>query len=51
TSRPPNSFILYRSDKLRELIQQYPELKQTDISKMCADNWKHECPEVKEYYR
>ncbi|KAJ1957933.1 hypothetical protein GGI12_004880 [Dipsacomyces acuminosporus] len=50
-SRPPNSFILYRSDKLRELIQQHPELKQTDISKMCADNWKNETPEVKEYYR
>ncbi|KAJ2725392.1 hypothetical protein GGI07_001271 [Coemansia sp. Benny D115] len=51
TSRPPNSFILYRSDKLRELVQQYPELKQTQISKMCADNWKNETDEVKEFYR
>ncbi|KAJ1644031.1 hypothetical protein J3B02_001076 [Coemansia erecta] len=51
TSRPPNSFILYRSDKLRELVQQYPELKQTQISKMCADNWKNEAEEVKELYR
>lgn len=51
TSRPPNSFILYRSDKLRELIQLYPDLKQTQISKMCADNWKHETPQIKEFYR
>ncbi|KAJ2757648.1 hypothetical protein IWQ56_006208, partial [Coemansia nantahalensis] len=51
TSRPPNSFILYRSDKLRELVQKYPELKQTQISKMCADNWKNESPETKELYR
>ncbi|KAJ1860162.1 hypothetical protein LPJ73_001498 [Coemansia sp. RSA 2703] len=51
TSRPPNSFILYRSDKLRELVAQYPELKQTQISKMCADNWKNETEEVKELYR
>ncbi|KAJ2849547.1 hypothetical protein IWW36_002553 [Coemansia brasiliensis] len=51
TSRPPNSFILYRSDKLRELVQKHPELKQTQISKMCADNWKNESAEVKELYR
>ncbi|KAJ2776223.1 hypothetical protein GGI15_004905 [Coemansia interrupta] len=51
TSRPPNSFILYRSDKLRELVAQYPELKQTQISKMCADNWKNETEEVKDLYR
>ncbi|KAJ2782919.1 hypothetical protein H4R18_001998 [Coemansia javaensis] len=51
TSRPPNSFILYRSDKLRGLVQQYPDLKQTQISKMCAENWKKESAEVREYYR
>ncbi|KAJ2801204.1 hypothetical protein H4R20_003769, partial [Coemansia guatemalensis] len=51
TSRPPNSFILYRSDKLRELVKLYPELKQTQISKMCAENWKQERAEVKEFYR
>ncbi|KAJ2793569.1 hypothetical protein H4S07_007010, partial [Coemansia furcata] len=51
TSRPPNSFILYRSDKLRELVRLYPDLKQTQISKMCADNWKNETEEVKEAYR
>ncbi|KAJ2444893.1 hypothetical protein GGF42_006164 [Coemansia sp. RSA 2424] len=51
TSRPPNSFILYRSDKLRELVQLYPELKQTQISKMCADNWKNETEQVKDAYR
>ncbi|KAJ2464212.1 hypothetical protein GGI03_003368 [Coemansia sp. RSA 2337] len=51
TSRPPNSFILYRSDKLRELVKMFPELKQTQISKMCADNWKNETEEVKEAYR
>ncbi|KAJ2513672.1 hypothetical protein H4217_006203 [Coemansia sp. RSA 1939] len=51
TSRPPNSFILYRSDKLRELVQRFPELKQTQISKMCAENWKNETDEVKDFYR
>ncbi|KAJ2882304.1 hypothetical protein IWW38_005678, partial [Coemansia aciculifera] len=51
TSRPPNSFILYRSDKLRELVQLHPELKQTQISKMCAENWKNETEQVKDAYR
>ncbi|KAJ1831301.1 hypothetical protein LPJ63_004374 [Coemansia sp. RSA 2711] len=51
TSRPPNSFILYRSDKLRELVARHPELKQTQISKMCADNWRQESAAVKEHYR
>ncbi|KAJ2656923.1 hypothetical protein IW148_005410 [Coemansia sp. RSA 1199] len=51
TSRPPNSFILYRSDKLRELIKLHPDLKQTQISKMCAENWKNELPEIKDLYR
>ncbi|KAJ1887097.1 hypothetical protein LPJ66_009293 [Kickxella alabastrina] len=51
TSRPPNSFILYRSDKLRELVKLHPELKQTQISKMCAENWKIESEEVKDCYR
>ncbi|KAJ2156749.1 hypothetical protein GGF46_004974, partial [Coemansia sp. RSA 552] len=51
TSRPPNSFILYRSDKLRELVQEFPDLKQTQISKMCAENWKNESAQVKDFYR
>ncbi|KAJ2355867.1 hypothetical protein IWW50_003803 [Coemansia erecta] len=51
TSRPPNSFILYRSDKLRELVKLHPDLKQTQISKMCAENWKNETTEIKDLYR
>ncbi|KAH9828829.1 uncharacterized protein C8Q71DRAFT_453437 [Rhodofomes roseus] len=52
--RPPNAWILYRSDKLRELTAQRdpsaPKRLQADISKEIADFWKTEDPEVKREY-
>ncbi|KZT67208.1 hypothetical protein DAEQUDRAFT_647037, partial [Daedalea quercina L-15889] len=52
--RPPNAWILYRSDKLRELTARRdpsaPKRLQADISKEIADLWKAEDPEVRHEY-
>ncbi|TDL26051.1 hypothetical protein BD410DRAFT_563645 [Rickenella mellea] len=51
--RPPNAWILYRSDKLREipsLNPGAPRLPQADISKQISAMWKNECEEVRAKY-
>ncbi|KAJ1678843.1 hypothetical protein EV182_003246 [Spiromyces aspiralis] len=50
-SRSSNCFILYRSDKSRELKRLHPELNQTEISSMVGKLWKQESQEVKAKYR
>ncbi|KAJ1680081.1 hypothetical protein EV182_000719 [Spiromyces aspiralis] len=50
-TRPPNSFILYRSDKARELAALHPEFSQSDISRRVSLMWKSESEEVKAKYR
>ncbi|KAJ1679352.1 hypothetical protein EV182_002226 [Spiromyces aspiralis] len=50
-SRAPNSFILYRADKAREIAMLHPNVNQSAISRMVADLWKQEPPAVKEKYR
>ncbi|KAH9924918.1 uncharacterized protein B0H18DRAFT_856825, partial [Fomitopsis serialis] len=52
--RPPNAWILYRSDKLRELTAHRdpsaPKRLQADISREIGLMWKSENPEVKHEY-
>ncbi|KAI0730213.1 high mobility group box domain-containing protein, partial [Fomitopsis betulina] len=52
--RPPNAWILYRSDKLRELAERRdphaPKRLQADISKEISEMWKSENPEIKREY-
>ena len=52
--RPPNAWILYRSDKLRELAERRdphaPKRLQADISKEISEMWKSEDPVVKREY-
>ncbi|KAI0730210.1 high mobility group box domain-containing protein, partial [Fomitopsis betulina] len=52
--RPPNAWILYRSDKLRELAGRRnpdaPKRVQADISKEVSEMWRAEDPDVKREY-
>ncbi|KAK3838383.1 MAG: putative HMG box protein, partial [Linnemannia elongata] len=44
--RPSNSFMIYR----KERATQYPGLVAPALSAMIAHDWKHETPDVLEYY-
>ncbi|KAG9102760.1 hypothetical protein FRC06_001212 [Ceratobasidium sp. 370] len=51
--RPPNAWILYRSDKLRELASSQPpgpRKPQAEISKIISQMWSAEGPETKGLY-
>lgn len=47
--RPPNAWILYRSDKLRQLPQIAPHqrLAQADVSRLISNMWKNETEDVR----
>ncbi|KAJ1643642.1 hypothetical protein LPJ64_004594, partial [Coemansia asiatica] len=49
--RPKNIFFKYRSQKVKELQIMYPKLNQTVISRIAAEHWKNEKPEVKEKFK
>ncbi|KAA1094772.1 mating type [Puccinia graminis f. sp. tritici] len=48
--RPPNSWILYRSDKIVEMKSQHNGLAQCLLSKEIATRWRNESQEVKSDY-
>lgn len=51
-ARPPNAWILYRSDQLQQ-IKKDPVISkkpQADISKLIGALWREEKPEVKQWY-
>ncbi|QRW24159.1 HMG (high mobility group) box protein [Rhizoctonia solani] len=51
--RPPNAWILYRSDKLKELATQQtsgPRKPQAEISKIISQMWQQEGPDTKGKY-
>ncbi|KAI8915847.1 high mobility group box domain-containing protein, partial [Gorgonomyces haynaldii] len=51
--RPPNSFILYRREKHMEISAQYKggkTLNNNVVSKIVANMWRQESPEVKAQY-
>ncbi|KAI8930159.1 high mobility group box domain-containing protein, partial [Entophlyctis helioformis] len=53
TPRPANSFILYRREKHIEIMAQYKGSKTLNnnvISKIVADMWRSEVPEIKARY-
>jgi hypothetical protein len=53
TPRPSNSFILYRREKHFEIMAQYRGVKTLNnnvISKIVANMWKSETPEVKTHF-
>ncbi|TFK75332.1 hypothetical protein BDN72DRAFT_787252 [Pluteus cervinus] len=50
--RPPNAWILYRSDKLRELPPSTPNQRmvQADVSRLISTMWKSEAEDVRAEY-
>ncbi|KAJ1677269.1 hypothetical protein EV182_006521, partial [Spiromyces aspiralis] len=48
--RPPNAFILYRSDKHRELLKRDPKKQACLISQEISRMWANETPEVRRHY-
>lgn len=49
--RPPNAWILYRSEKLRVIGEsEAPRKPQAEISKIISAWWKGESPDVRAYY-
>jgi hypothetical protein len=52
--RPANAWILYRSAKMKVLKEPHtsgqPRRTQADISKLIAEMWKNETPEMRQYY-
>ncbi|KAI9320317.1 hypothetical protein DFJ73DRAFT_323790, partial [Zopfochytrium polystomum] len=53
TPRPSNSFIIYRREKHAEIMTQFHGAKSLNnnvISKIVAQLWRDECPEVRAYY-
>ncbi|KAJ2696777.1 hypothetical protein H4R19_005708 [Coemansia spiralis] len=51
SSKPTNSFIKYRNEKIAELKIQHPDISQTTISRLAGQCWHSESEEVKHSYR
>ena len=49
-SRPMNSFMLYKRDQKHAILAKYPGINFRDVSKIVADSWKNEDPDVKKKY-
>ncbi|KAM0756316.1 hypothetical protein T439DRAFT_278173, partial [Meredithblackwellia eburnea MCA 4105] len=52
TPRPPNAWILYRSEQIRALKsdKELSKKPQSDISKLIGHMWREESDEVKRWY-
>ncbi|KAJ7647508.1 hypothetical protein FB45DRAFT_1051980 [Roridomyces roridus] len=46
--RPPNAWILYRSDKSKTVRE--GRMAQGELSKIIAEMWRNEAPEIRAYY-
>ncbi|KAJ2347649.1 hypothetical protein GGH91_001741 [Coemansia sp. RSA 2671] len=51
SAKPINAFIKYRSFKIAELKEQYPEVSQTEISRLAGECWKTEDEVIKNQFR
>ncbi|KAI3398627.1 hypothetical protein diail_8975 [Diaporthe ilicicola] len=49
--RPPNPFIIYRSERHQSVKDAHPDLKNNDISKMLGKQWQNESKEVRDAYK
>ncbi|KAI9106051.1 high mobility group box domain-containing protein, partial [Phlyctochytrium arcticum] len=49
--RPANSFMTYRTEKQREVLQQHAGVNNKDVSIIIGEMWRNEPESVKEYYR
>ncbi|KAJ2708561.1 hypothetical protein H4R19_004684, partial [Coemansia spiralis] len=51
SAKPINAFIKYRSFKIAELKRLYPDVSQTEISRLAGECWKMESEDVKNQFR
>ncbi|KAJ1997476.1 hypothetical protein H4R26_005820, partial [Coemansia thaxteri] len=51
SNKPINAFIKYRSFKIAELKNQFPEVSQTEISRLAGECWKTESEDIKNQFR
>ncbi|KAJ2558242.1 hypothetical protein EV175_000878 [Coemansia sp. RSA 1933] len=51
SSKPTNAFIKYRNHKINELKEMYPDISQTEISRMAGRCWETEDESVKIEFR
>ncbi|KAJ2747345.1 hypothetical protein GGI20_000596 [Coemansia sp. BCRC 34301] len=51
SAKPINAFIKYRSFKIAELKKKYPEVSQTEISRLAGECWKSEDEKIKNQFR
>ncbi|KAJ2763453.1 hypothetical protein IWQ57_005557 [Coemansia nantahalensis] len=51
SAKPINAFIKYRSFKIGELKRLYPDVSQTEISRLAGECWKMESEEIKNQFR
>ncbi|KAK2600970.1 hypothetical protein N8I77_010459 [Diaporthe amygdali] len=49
--RPPNPFIIYRSERHQSVKEAHPEAKNNDISKILGRQWQQEPEEVRDAYK
>lgn len=49
--KPTNAFIKYRSHKIIELRKMYPDISQTEISRLSAECWHNEPSEIKKMFK
>lgn len=49
--RPPNPWILYRSERAKNLPRGPGGMQQSDVSKVIADAWANETADVREHYQ
>ncbi|KAJ2765361.1 hypothetical protein IWQ56_004128, partial [Coemansia nantahalensis] len=49
--KPHNAFIRYRSWSLEKIKQLYPNANQIDLSRIAAEHWRNEDPQVKGHFQ
>ncbi|KAJ2359285.1 hypothetical protein IWW50_000007 [Coemansia erecta] len=50
-AKPHNAFIRYRSFRLESIKQQFPNTSQVDLSRIAAEHWRTEDPEIKGFFQ
>ncbi|KAJ2716890.1 hypothetical protein H4R19_000375 [Coemansia spiralis] len=50
-AKPHNAFIRYRSWKLEAIKRLYPNANQIDLSRIAAEHWRNEDPQIKDRFQ
>lgn len=48
--KPPTPYVKFVSDHRTKIVKENPNLKQTEVIKKCAEDWKNVSKELKEKY-